>query len=417
MAPPHMILWQFALKSSIVAVVVKGNFDFKSIEPYSNAEFAQGLIRILENPALPLIFKALFPDSQFEEFVQVLRTIESIEDFQGTIISDAVNSILHFTSKGLTLSGLTQHAPDKKCLYISNHRDIICDPAFLTNSLYVRGYGTPKICLGDNLLTHPLVIDLVKMNKGITVKRNLPPRELLKFSFALSTFIYGQINQKIDSVWIAQREGRAKDGNDITQTGILKMLTMAGEGEFIQRIKGLNIVPVSISYEYDPCDALKARELYLTEMAGSYKKAPSEDIVSIRTGIQGDKGRININVGAALNKVMDERFENSGSAFHISLNKREQVALVATLLDQQIQKNFQNWPSHYIAYDLVTDSDIMKEHYTAEEKTVFLARMETQLNSITLLHPDFPPEARPRLRQIFLDSYANSVRNSAPLSQ
>ncbi|MEO5971479.1 MAG: 1-acyl-sn-glycerol-3-phosphate acyltransferase, partial [Bdellovibrionia bacterium] len=252
-----MILWQFALKSSIVPnVVVKGNLDFKSIEPYSSAEFAQGLIRIRELPTLPLIFKALYPNRRFEEFIQVLQTIESIKDFQGTIISDAVDTILHSTSKGLTLSGLTQHDPNKKCLYISNHRDIICDPAFLTNSLYIRGYGTPKICLGDNLLTHPLVIDLVKMNKGVTVQRNLPPRELLKFSFALSTYIYEQINQNIDSVWIAQREGRAKDGNDKTQSGILKMLTMAGEGEFFQRIKGLNIIPVSISYEYDPCDAL-----------------------------------------------------------------------------------------------------------------------------------------------------------------
>jgi hypothetical protein len=408
-----MIQWQFALKSSIVSdVVFKGNLDFKSIEPYPTAEFAQGLTRILELPTLPLIIKALYPDRQLEEFIQVLRKIKSIQDFQGSIISDVVHSILHLTSKGLTLTGLTQHDPNKKYLYISNHRDIICDPAFLTNSLYTHGYGTPKICLGDNLLTHPLIIDLVKMNKGVTVKRNLPPRELLKFSFALSTYIYDQINQNIDSVWIAQREGRAKDGNDRTQSGILKMLTMAGEGEFFQRINGLNIIPVSISYEYDPCDALKARELYLTEVNGSYQKGPSEDVLSIRTGIMGHKGRIHINFGAPLSEALDEHFESSDSSLHASLNKREQVTLVANILDEQIRKNFQNWPSNYIAYDLLAGSDVMKEHYSNEEKSLFLDRMEIQLNSVEL-----GPEARPRLRQIFLESYANSVQNSAPLSQ
>jgi hypothetical protein len=388
-------------------VVVKGNPDFKDIEPYSKAEFSQGLIRILENPALPAIFKALFPDRKLHEFVQLLGTIKSVNDFQGSIISDAVNSILRFTSQGLTISGLNHHDPGKKCLYISNHRDIICDPAFLTNALYVQNYGTPKICLGDNLLTHPLVIDLVKMNKGVTVKRNLPPRELLKFSFALSTYIYNQISEKTDSVWIAQREGRAKDGNDKTQSGILKMLTMAGEGDFIHRIKGLNIAPVSISYEYDPCDALKARELYLTHVVGTYKKGPLEDIVSIRTGIQGNKGRVHINIGRSLNTTLDETFKSAETPFGSPLNKREQVTLVANLLDQQIQKNFKNWPSHFIAYDLLTGSDQMKAHYSNEEESSFLERMEIQLKSIEL-----KADALPQVRQIFLESYANSVRNS-----
>lgn len=387
-------------------VVVTGDINFKSIEPYSNAEFAGGLARVLASPLLPSIFKALYPKQQFEEFALLLRKIESVEIFQGRVISDAVNSILHSTSKGLTVEGLTRHDIQKKCLYISNHRDIICDPALLTNSLYVRGYGTPKICLGDNLLTHPLVIDLVKMNKGITVKRNLPPRELLKFSFALSRYIYSQINQKIDSVWIAQREGRAKDGNDKTQTGILKMLTMAGEGEFLHRIQGLNIVPVSISYEFDPCDALKARELYLTEVAGNYEKGPAEDILSIRTGIQGEKGRIHIEIGEDLNELADKQISPA------TLNKREQVAAVANLLDQQIQKNFKNWPSHYIAFDLLGAGETMKEHYSADEKEAFLHRMEIQLDSI-----DLNLEARPRLRQILLQNYANSVRNAAPVSE
>jgi len=386
-------------------VIVTGNLDFKSIEPYSKAEFAQGLSRLLVDPVLPSIFKALYPEQRFEDFARVLRTIESIEDFQTTIISAAVNVILRSTSKGLTLSGLTQLNPNLKCLYISNHRDIICDPALLANALHARGFGTPKICLGDNLLIHPLVIDLVKMNKGITVKRNLAPRLLLKFSFALSSYIYNQITQNIDSVWIAQREGRAKDGNDKTQSGILKMLTMAGEGEFFQRIQGLNIVPVSISYEFDPCDAIKTHELYLTELTGSYKKAPSEDIMSIRTGIQGAKGRIHIQIGTPLNTPLN-------TLLNTPLNKREQVAFVADLLDQQIQKNFKNWPTHYIAYDQVNGSTLMKAHYTDEEKKLFLERMEIQLNSL-----DLKPEARPRLRQIFLESYANSVRNSVRLSQ
>ncbi|MEO5968565.1 MAG: acyltransferase, partial [Bdellovibrionia bacterium] len=168
----------------------------------------------------------------------------------------------------------------------------------------------------------------------------------------------------------------------------------------------------SISYEYDPSDALKARELYLTEINGSYQKDPSEDVISIRTGIMGNKGRIHINVGAPLKKAMDEHFESMDSGSHAPLNKREQVTLVANILDQQIRKNFKNWPTNYIAFDLLAGNDSMKENYSSEEKSKFLNRMETQLNST-----EIGQEARPRLRQIFLESYANSVRHAAPISE
>jgi hypothetical protein len=237
------------------------------------------------------------------------------------------------------------------------------------------------------------------MNKGITVKRNLSTRELFKWSLLLSQLIQQQIIEKIDSIWIAQREGRAKDGNDLTQPGVLKMLTLADKSPFLDQIKKLHIVPVAISYEYDPCDFLKARELYITATQESYKKSPGEDTQSMILGVKGHKGKIHIQIGLEINSAIEKANQAS--------SKRDQVIIIAEEIDAQIHKNYKNWPSNFIAFDLLEGKGSMKEFYSEEKKAEFLERMENQLSLLQA-----SPSELDLIRPFFLKSYANSVKNS-----
>jgi len=376
--------------------------ELKESLPYDEAGFQSGMNRLIYHPLLPVIVESVFPTHTLENFQKFLKTIQNVESFQREVISKAISAILQQSSTELSISGLDNISPHRKYLYVSNHRDIICDPALFTNALFLHGYGTPKICLGDNLLTDQLIIDLVKMNKGITVRRNLPPRELLRSSIVLSDLISQQILENIDSVWIAQREGRAKDGNDQTHPGILKMLTLTGKGSFLDRIQDLHIVPVSISYEYDPCDIFKAREYHILSNQGSYHKAPLEDTVSMISGIQGFKGRIHIAVG----KEIRNQLNHPGTLD----SKRDQINLVVSEIDRQIQGNYRNWPSNYIAFDLLEDKNSMSNEYTLEKKAAFVERMEKSLATLSVSELD-----RRGIRQKYLEGYANSVRNAGKL--
>jgi hypothetical protein len=372
--------------------------ELKEIAPYDPEEFLEAIDRLAQSPLLPKLTQTYFRNVSTDSFSSLLRSIKDVYSFQKEVISTTINSALEQSSHGLTISGLESLSRDKCYLFISNHRDIICDPALLTNSLFLAGFPTPKICLGDNLLTNPIVIDLVKMNKGVTVKRNLSTRELFKWSQVLSLFIRRQIEENIDSVWIAQREGRAKDGNDLTHPGVVKMLTLTSDLSFAQQIKAFGIVPVAVSYEFDPCDYLKAKELYLTDKNGSYQKAPHEDTLSILTGIRGHKGRIHIAVGKQIpHSLIDQT---------ATLPKRDQVRVIVEAIDQQIHQNYRNWPSNYIAYDLLNHSNDKKNHYTEEEKLFFLSRMKTQLDLL-----EMSPEERENLEHFFLLGYANPVKN------
>ncbi len=368
-------------------------------KPYTNDEFPLAMNRLSQNPDLPKLIQFVFPETSVQEFLKFAKNIKSTEDFQKRVISKAIQNILNQTSDGLSVSGLENCSLEKKYLFLSNHRDILCDPALCTNSLLSHGYQTPKICLGDNLLTHPLIIDLVKMNKGVTVKRNLPPRELLKHSLILSKFIYEQITENLDSVWIAQREGRAKDGNDLTHPGVLKMLTLAGDEPILEQMKKLHIIPVAISYEYDPCDILKAREIYLKATHGTYQKTAHEDTKSIITGIQGYKGKVHINFGKELNEDIELARQHP--------LKRDQILAVSRVIDRQIHRNYKNWPSNFIAFDLIENNDSMKSNYSTEEKEKFITRLKSQLSLLEEADSD-----KNKIERLILEAYAFPVKNA-----
>ena len=371
--------------------------DVRAISSFTDEEFRQAMRRTLDSPHASAILSRYFRGVPMEVFRKNALALQSPSEFQHAIISPLIQSVLDQSSGGISLAGVEKNPPEKRYLYISNHRDIVLDPSLFVWSISFHGYGIPKICLGDNLLADPFVADLAKMNKGITVKRNLEGRELLRWSIALSELIRRQITQGIDSVWIAQSGGRAKDGNDFTHPGLVKMIALSGTGTFRERLQALHLVPVSISYEFEPCDLILAREVHLTSKDGNYQKSPEEDRQSMALGILAPKGRIHIEVGSEL----------SWDTIPSAAGKTEQAKAIADYLDRQIQQNFRLWPSHYVAYDTLERGSAFSAHYTEEEKAAFLGRMEKGLGGLGFSDAD-----RDGTRQRFLELYANPVRNA-----
>ena len=378
--------------------------EIRELAPYEGEEFRSALARVLESPVLPSIVETLFPKVQLPEFKALVRSLGDADAFQAKIIAPAIKSLLKRTSGGLTTSGFDRLPKGSTHLFLSNHRDIVCDPALFNVALWQHGLRTAAICLGDNLLKSAWTRDLIKVNKGITVKRNLGQRELLHWSVALSTLVGRSVRADGQPIWLAQREGRAKDGDDRTHPGVLKMLSLTGDAhDPLERLEALRIVPVSISYELDPCDAIKARETWLTARDGRYEKAPGEDQRSMVLGIQGGKGRIHV----AVAEELPEAFAYAREAD----NRKERLARLAERFDQRIHADYKLWPTNYIAYDLLAGGTAMRRHYTEEDQRVFGERMDKQLALVAADEAE-----RAAIRPYFLALYANPVRNALAVS-
>lgn len=368
--------------------------ELREISPYEGQAFHDGLGRLLDHRAVPSFVRRCFPMLDFAAVAKRVRAVRDVDDFQNQFISKAVQALAgSSSSSGWSVGGLDRMPPDRRYLFVSNHRDILCDPAVFCTLLNLSGRRTPKICFGDNLLSEPLITDLVKVNKGVTVKRTGPRRALFRASQVLSHYLQREIRQGVDSVWIAQREGRAKDGNDRTQVGILKMLALAGERGFVDTLAALAIVPLAVSYEYDPCDALKARELHLTDAHGSYAKAPDEDVAAMGLGLTGFKGRIHFEIGLELDRAAFERARALPT-------RAEQAHQIAGEIDLQIRANYRRWPSNHIACDLLDDRDDQRAHYTESQREGFVVRLGRQLDSLEL-----SGDTRARVRHLILEAY------------
>ncbi len=372
--------------------------DTKEIAPYFDEDFAASIQRLLENPQLPDIVKPTFPKLDWDAFVHFVSNIPNVDEYQAQVTFVAVKSLVKHSIREFTSSGWNLLENDKTYLFFSNHRDIICDPSLICWAGRVQGRRTPQICLGDNLLINPLITDLIKGNKGVTVKRKLTQRELLRWSKVLSTYLRRVVVEGVDSVWLAQREGRSKDGFDKTNTGVLKMLALSDRHEIHQSLRNLRIVPTTISYEFDPTDVWKALELYVTEKTGSYEKAPGEDLRSMALGIRGPKGRVHIHLGGELPASVYEGMKD--------VPRPNAIDLLAEAIDTSIALNYRLWPSNWIAHDLVHGSRTGENHYTAAEKNEFQARLEQQLTILPKGDWD-----RDRVKQITVQTYANPVEN------
>ncbi len=379
--------------------------DAQRLRPYSEPEVVEAMVRLTESPMMELVRQTCFPSRSAEQLGALGAGVRGWHDFQEHFIAPAIDSILAQSSDGFSISGFERIGPERRAVFVSNHRDIVCDAALFTFGLHRKGWESPFICLGDNLLVNPFVVDLVKMNRGVTVKRGLPPRELLRWSHALSWLVTNAVTDcgsEGASVWIAQREGRAKDGSDETHPGVLKMLALASDGAILDALDRLHLTPVAVSYEYDPCDALKARELYLTQAQGSYQKEPGEDVRSMALGIRGYKGRIHIEIGEEVSEAI--------AAARALGSRKEQLQLVASRLDQRISELYRRFPTAWIARDLLDGRERAAEQsdrfsYTAAERAKFEARMEKQLDSIHAAG-----EVRSGIRLQILEMYARVLR-------
>lgn len=367
---------------------------FDHIRPFYDSEVNEALRSVINHPMMKALMSFTFPEMSEEEWkAQLLRT-HSKRDFQANFIYHAIHMVLQKSSDGLTTSGFENLEPHTSYLYISNHRDIILDTSLLNVTLLEKGLTMTASAIGDNLVKKPFLLTLSRLNRNFLVQRGLSPRELLQSSKLMSEYMYHLIRRENRSVWIAQREGRTKDGNDATQQGVLKMLTMANEGqpltEFFRKLK---IVPVSISYEYDPTDALKMPQLLAKANDEVYVKEKNEDFNNLLSGIIGQKKRIHLHVG----KVIDAELNDIAA---LTDNANKQIQALTQVLDEAIIKGYKLWPTNYIAYDLMHGTTQFADRYTEKEKQLFERRLEMRID-----------EDNKILRDGFLAMYANPVVN------
>lgn len=367
---------------------------FDSIRPYYDSEVNEALCASLNHPMMKAMMNFTFPDVEEEVWQNQLRKTHSIRDFQINFVYQSIKRVLENTSDGLTTSGFEKLEPNTSYLFISNHRDIILDTSLLNVSLHDHGLVMTASAIGDNLVKKDFVLKLSKLNRNFLVQRGLSPRELLQSSKLMSEYIYQLLSKENRSVWIAQREGRTKDGNDATHQGVLKMVAMASdEADIVSFFKKIKIVPVSISYEYDPTDALKMPQLLAQSKDEIYIKEKNEDFITLLSGIIGQKKRIHIHVGDVLDKELDLiNTEND--------NSNKKIQALAQVIDASILSNYKLWPTNYIAYDILNNTNRYAQFYSEKEKQLFERRLELKIDV-----------ENPTLKEGFLAMYANPVVN------
>ena len=371
--------------------------EFDDIRPYSPEELPAIFEELIADEEFKEMMTRAFPQLSYEQISGAMRGCKTNLEFQVALVKPFLYGLLDKLSKGLTLS-YDNKEQLSNALYISNHRDIILDSAFLDILLVEEIKNTVEIAIGDNLLIRPWIKKLVRVNRSFIVQRSLTMRELLASSKRLSSYIRFAIADKKQPVWIAQREGRAKDSNDFTAESVLKMLAMHSPGDPMEALKALNIVPTAISYEFDPCDYLKAKEYQQKRDNPEHKKSPFDDLLNMQTGLFGYKGHIHYHVAKCINDDLD--------ALDPNLGKGEKFAAAAQIIDRAIHSNYRFWPVNYYFYELLTGDTRFADKYTAEEKAALDAYLAGQLQKI-----DLPNKDEAFLRGKILEMYANPVKN------
>jgi len=373
-------------------------FDFEEIRCYRNEEVHGALERLCNEKQFMKVMSTIYPLLPKEIIKQRLMSFQSNYAFQKEMVYPFLQYLEANMTKGIDLNGLEKIDISKSYLYISNHRDIILDSAFLCGKFIEKNMNTVEIAIGDNLLIFPWIEDLVRVNKTFIVKRGLGARQMLESSKRLSSYIAKTINEN-QSIWIAQREGRAKDSNDRTQESLLKMLNMYGSGSFIENLINLNISPLCISYEYDPCDYLKAKEMQLRRDNSCFKKDPQDDLLNMETGVMGYKGKVVYEITGSINKELKKIAEDTSS-------RNEQITLVTELIDRRIHANYSIFANNKIAYDSFLNGKFFSNEYTIQEKQDFEKYLSLQIAKI---HIDNKDDTFLRLKMI--EMYANPLIN------
>lgn len=375
---------------------------FDAIRPFEPEELPEVFERLLGNAQFAQVVAYVFKDVPFDMLAQKMRACKTNLEFQVAFCYPFIKGLLQKASLGCDMN-VDAIDMEKRYTFVSNHRDIVLDSALLDVLLVDAGCKTTcEIAIGDNLLSLPWVKDLVRINKSFIVERSVSLRQMLLSSKRLSDYMHLVIAQKHDNVWIAQREGRAKDSNDRTQESIIKMMVMGGEGTLVERLKGLHIVPLAISYEYDPCDFLKAQEFQLKSDIADWKKGPMDDVVSMQTGIMGFKGHIHYDAAPCIDAWLD--------TLDPDMPKADFFKAVATHIDEEVFRRYRLYPSNYVALDELEGTTAHADRYTAEQKAQFDGYIAQQMAKIQL-----PDKDEAFLRERLLTMYANPARNQEQL--
>jgi len=377
--------------------------DFEEIRCFNDSDVPAHLGALADEPHVQAALKHLVPELDMPELVSTLKSMTTIAQFQSQMVAPFVFRLAQKSCVSLELNHVEYIDPDHAGIYITNHRDIVLDSAFLNSLLLQKGYQTAEIAIGDNLLIYPWIRDLVRLNKSFIVKRDVPVRQMLEVSKRLSAYIHYTVGEKNNPVWIAQREGRSKDSSDFTQASVIKMLALGGPSRnLLENIKALNLHPVALSYEYDPCDYLKAREFQLKRDCADYKKTQAEDLLNMSTGMLGHKGRVVFNVTPSLNPQLEK--------FPSQMDKNAQVKAICDCVDEALHRNMTLFEINYVAYDLRFATDKYAALYTEEQKVNALTYLNGQLAKIKL-----PEKDEAFLWEKLLTMYSNPVVNKERL--
>ncbi len=375
--------------------------NFKDISPYENSEVASKLAQLVKEPGFEHAVRFVMPNVDYPTFSAQLATIDNKEDFQKKIMYPFLVWLEKNTTSGVSISGIENYEPGTSYTFSTNHRDIVLDASFLNLNLINHNLPTTEIAIGDNLLIYDWIDDLVRLNKSFIVRRNLKLTKALEAAKHLSAYIHFAILHKHESIWIAQREGRAKDSNDLTQESLIKMLGLGGDGSMRENIESVNLLPTAISYEYDPNDYLKVKEFLLKKRDPNFKKSQHDDLLSMETGLLKGKGHIHFTIGKCLTGRLRQ--------LPADIDKNSFVRTVCDMIDNQIHSGYQIYPINYVAYDRLNGDHRFSEHYTDEEERNALDYIDRQLSLIDV--EDITPEETVFMREKMFGMYANPLAN------
>lgn len=371
---------------------------FDDIAPLYDHEVKQAIQDILVDPGFQHAVKYIMPEIDWAEFSAEMSKYATKKEFQSRMIYPVIKALGMRVSSSMKLDNWESIDRSVEHLFLSNHRDIVLDAGLLNILRHEKGFETTEIAIGDNLLIHPWIDKLVRLNKSFIVRRGLSIKERLIASKHMSEYIHYAISEKKESVWIAQREGRAKNSDDRTQDSLLKMLALYPEDKsFIESLKELNLIPLSISYEYDPCDYLKAKEFQQKRDNPDFKKTQRDDLLNMEIGILGKKGNVVFRFGNCINDELDKITEP---------DKRLQPEIAAQIIDKEIHRNYEIFPCNYIAYDLFYKETRFEDKYTSEQLEEFKVYLDKQIKKIDLDYIDYD-----FVWDKMLEMYSNTLKN------
>lgn len=374
--------------------------------PYGQEEFKEKMAHLVNEEGFEHAVRYVMPDVDYPEFVKLLLSVKDGNEFQSKVMRSFLEMLVKRTTSGITCGGLDNISHDQRYTFMSNHRDIVLDASFLNYCFLTNDFPTSEVAIGNNLLIYDWITDLVKLNKSFIVKRNLKITQALVAARQLSAYIHYCINQKHESLWIAQREGRAKDSNDITQESLIKMIGLEGGGTLLENIISANIIPVAISYEYDPNDYLKATEFLLKRLDPAFKKSPHDDLLSMETGLLQPKGRVHFQIGRGINDILTK--------LPADTDKAEILKNVCSAIDCEIHSNYKIFPINYIAHDLLHHNQEYRAEYSEEELHGFQNYIEQQLDKVRLASVSVVD--RNYMQEMMLTMYFNPLKNKIAAS-